>query len=95
MINLTYNLQYEEFIGLLAGLLGMVAWIPQIYRIWIKKKADGISLPTFSIISLALILWLVYGLIIGSVSLIISNTITLLLIFFVLLGAWYIQSSKK
>lgn len=95
MIDLIYNLKYEEFIGLLAGLLGMVAWIPQIYRIWIKKKADGISLPTFSIISLALILWLVYGIIIRSVSLIISNTITLILILFVLFGAWYIQIDKK
>tara|TARA_Y100001970_G_C14174779_1_gene826308 strand:+ start:1519 stop:1806 length:288 start_codon:yes stop_codon:yes gene_type:complete len=95
LIDLIYNLKYEEFIGLLAGLLGMVAWIPQIYRIWIKKKADGISLPTFSIISLALILWLVYGIIIRSVSLIISNTITLILILFVLFGAWYIQIDKK
>ena len=95
MIDLIKNLKYEEFIGLLAGLLGMVAWIPQIYRIWIKKKADGISLPTFSIISLALILWLVYGIIIRSVSLIISNTITLILILFVLFGAWYIQIDKK
>jgi len=95
LIDLIYNLKYEEFIGLLAGLLGMVAWIPQIYRIWIKKKADGISLPTFSIISLALILWLVYGIIIRSVSLIISNTVTLLLILFVLFGAWYIQIDKK
>ncbi len=95
MIDLIYNLKYEEFIGLLAGLLGMVAWIPQIYRIWIKKKADGISLPTFSIISLALILWLVYGIIIRSVSLIISNTITLILILFVLFDEWYIQIDKK
>ena len=41
-------MNYVEAIGLLAGFLGLVAWVPQIQRIWIQKRADGISLPTFS-----------------------------------------------
>ena len=80
-----------ELIGLLAGFLGIVAWLPQVYRIWIKKRADGISLPTFLIITTALILWLIYGLIIKSFSLIISNIFTLIMILFVLIGAWKVQ----
>ena len=80
-----------EIIGLIAGFLGVIAWVPQIYRIWIKKKADGISLPTFLIITTALILWLIYGIIIESFSLIISNIFTLVMILFVLIGAWKIQ----
>ncbi len=80
-----------EIIGLLAGLLGVIAWIPQIYRIWIKKKADGISLPTFLVITTALVLWLIYGFLVNSLSLIISNIFTLIMILFVLIGAWKIQ----
>ena len=80
-----------ELIGLLAGFFGIVAWLPQVYRIWIKKRADGISLPTFLIITTALILWLIYGLIIKSFSLIISNIFTLIMILFVLIGAWKVQ----
>jgi|TARA_B110000263_G_scaffold109158_1_gene95457 MtN3 and saliva related transmembrane protein len=80
-----------EIIGLIAGFLGVIAWVPQIYRIWIKKKADGISLPTFLVITTALILWLIYGIIIESFSLIISNIFTLVMILFVLIGAWKIQ----
>jgi len=80
-----------EIIGLIAGFLGVIAWVPQIYRIWIKKKADGISLPTFLIITTALILWLIYGIIIESFSLIISNIFTLVMILYVLIGAWKIQ----
>ena len=80
-----------EIIGLIAGFLGVVAWIPQIYRIWIKKRADGVSLPTFLVIATALILWLIYGIIIESFSLIISNIFTLIMILFVLIGAWKIQ----
>lgn len=80
-----------EIIGLIAGFLGVIAWVPQIYRIWIKKKADGISLLTFLVITTALILWLIYGIIIESFSLIISNIFTLVMILFVLIGAWKIQ----
>ena len=85
----------EEYIGLLAGILGMIAWFPQIYKIWVKKKADGISLSAFSIITLALLLWLVYVIIIGSISLIVSNSITLLLILIILIGAKIVQLSQS
>ena len=88
-------MDYIEIIGLLAGFLGAVAWGPQIHRIWVKKKADGISLPTFSIISTALTLWLIYGLLINSLSLIVSNFFTLILILLVLVGAWRVQKSNK
>tara|TARA_B100001029_G_scaffold179575_1_gene189631 strand:- start:4437 stop:4724 length:288 start_codon:yes stop_codon:yes gene_type:complete len=80
-----------EIIGLVAGLLGIVAWIPQIYRIWVKKRADGISIPTFLVITTALLLWLVYGFLINSLSLIVSNIFTLIMILCVLIGAWKIQ----
>ena len=80
-----------EIIGLIAGFLGIIAWVPQIYRIWFKKRADGISLPTFLVITTALILWLVYGIMINSFSLIISNIFTLIMILFVLIGAWKVQ----
>ena len=28
-----------ELIGLVAGFLGIIAWMPQIYKIWIQKKS--------------------------------------------------------
>ena len=81
-----------ELIGLLAGFIGILAWIPQIYKIWIQKRADGISIVTFSIITTALLLWLLYGAMINSLSLIILNVFTLVMILLVLIGAWKIQS---
>ncbi|MBC21676.1 MAG: hypothetical protein CMG54_02080 [Candidatus Marinimicrobia bacterium] len=81
-----------ELIGLLAGFIGILAWIPQIYKIWIQKRADGISIVTFSIITTALLLWLLYGVMINSLSLIVSNVFTLVMILLVLIGAWKIQS---
>ncbi len=88
-------MDYIELIGLLAGLLGLVAWIPQIYKIWFKKRADGISLPTFMTISAALILWLTYGILKNSIALIVSNGLTLFFILVVLIGAWRVQKDYK
>lgn len=83
-----------ESIGLIAGILGIIAWIPQIYKIWIDKRADGISIPTFTVITLALMLWLAYGFLIKSIALIISNALTLIIIIIVLIGAIKIQNKK-
>ena len=75
-----------EAIGLLAGILGIIAWIPQIREVWINKRHDGISLATFSVVTIALGLWLIYGILIDSISMIIANIMTLSVIFAVILG---------
>ena len=59
---------WVEIIGFIAGFLGVIAWVPQIKRVWSEKKHDGISLPTFTLVSTSLVLWLVYGIVIGSVA---------------------------
>ena len=38
-----------EAIGLVAGALGIVAWVPQIRDVWVHEQHEGISLTTFSI----------------------------------------------
>lgn len=75
-----------EAIGLLAGLLGIVAWVPQIREVWVHQRHEGISLSTFSVVTLALVLWLVYGVLIGSVAMIVANVFTLVVILAVLIG---------
>ena len=84
-----------ESIGIIAGILGIVAWLPQIHRIWIEKRADGISVPTFIVIAFALVLWLIYGVLVNSIALIISNIMTLVVIITVLIGAFKVQKENK
>ncbi|MBJ17311.1 MAG: hypothetical protein CMB66_03560 [Euryarchaeota archaeon] len=77
---------WVESIGLLAGILGIIAWFPQIREVWVHKKHEGISLPTFGLIIIALILWLIYGFLIGSPALILANISALLVILAVVVG---------
>ena len=66
-----------EAIGLFAGVLGIIAWIPQIREVWIHKRHDGISIATFSVVTVALGLWLVYGILVDSIAMIVANIMTL------------------
>ena len=84
-----------EAIGLLAGILGIIAWIPQIREAWINKRHEGISLATFSVVTIALGLWLLYGVLIESVSMIVANIMTLSVIFAVILGVVRLRKAES
>tara|TARA_E500000178_G_scaffold222596_1_gene219597 strand:+ start:4207 stop:4467 length:261 start_codon:yes stop_codon:yes gene_type:complete len=74
MINPIY-----EVIGLSAAFLTTSAFIPQVYKIYKEKNADGISLLMYIILFIGVILWLIYGILISSLSIVIANGITALL----------------
>ena len=84
-----------EAIGLIGGLIGFLAWIPQIRRVWIDGKEEGISIPTFIAVSVSLSLWLVYGIIVGSIAMIISNILTLSFIVGITIGVYRIRSKRN
>ena len=75
-----------EAIGLLVGGLGIVAWIPQIRDVWVHEQHEGISLTTFSVVTVALTLWLIYGVLVDSVAMMVANVFTLIVILAVLIG---------
>lgn len=83
-----------EAIGLLAGVIGIFAWIPQIRQVWVHKRHDGISLTTFAVVSFALGLWLVYGILVDSFAMIAANIMTLSVIGAVIIGVLRVRRSE-
>ena len=66
-------------IGLLAGTLTTIAFVPQLTKTWRSKSAKDISLGMFLIFSSGVLLWLVYGILIDALPIILANTVTLIL----------------
>ncbi len=66
-------------IGLIAGLLTTTAFIPQVWKIYRTKSGKDISARMFSLFSAGLVLWLIYGILLRSMPLILSNVVTLVL----------------
>ena len=82
-----------EGIGLMAGFLGILGWYPQVRRIWVDKRADGVSVPTFTVIAISLALWLTYGILKNSIAIITANIFALIMIISIAFGAYRLQTA--
>jgi MtN3 and saliva related transmembrane protein len=68
-----------ELLGLIAGTLTTLAFLPQVIKTWKSQSAKDISLGMFLLFSAGVALWLVYGIQLGAVPIIAANAVTLLL----------------
>ena len=72
-------MHFTNAIGLIAGTLTTAAFFPQVLKIWKSRSAADISLGMFVLFSIGVLLWIVYGFSIGSVPVVLANSITLVL----------------
>lgn len=81
-----------EYIGFFAATLTTSAFLPQAYKIWKSKTADGLSLTMYTIMGLGTMSWLIYGILIHSPSVIVANAISISIIIFISI---FIRRTKK
>lgn len=65
------------WIGLLAACCTTFAYAPQAIKTWRTRSTGDISLSMFSLMVAGVLLWLIYGLLIGDLPLIVANLVTL------------------
>ena len=70
----------NEIIGLIAAVCTTFAFVPQVMKVWKTKQTKDLSLRMYSIMFLGIVLWLVYGILIDSLSIILANVVTATLI---------------
>ena len=66
-----------DILGLTAGSISGITFIPQVIKTWKTKSADDISLLMFTFATLSVIMWLVYGLIKKDIAIIYTNSLVL------------------
>ncbi len=79
-------MDYINIMGLIAGTLTTISYLPQAIKIWKKKSAKEVSLLMYIIISIGILLWLIYGIEIQSLPLILANGISLIFSLIILTG---------
>jgi len=72
-------IRFLDIIGLVAGALTTAAFVPQVWKIYRTKSGKDVSARMFTLLSVGVVLWLVYGILLQSLPLILTNGITLLL----------------
>lgn len=66
-------------VGLTAGTLTTVAFLPQLLKTWRSRSAKDMSMSWLVSFSAGIFLWLVYGILIQSFPVILTNAVTLIL----------------
>ena len=69
-----------ETIGLLAATLTTASFVPQVLKVWRTKEVKNLSLTMYSAMLAGVILWFTYGILIDSISIILANIITAILV---------------
>ena len=70
----------NEIIGLIAAVCTTFAFIPQVIKVWKTKQTMDLSLRMYFIMFIGILLWLVYGIRIDSLSIILANVVTAILV---------------
>jgi MtN3 and saliva related transmembrane protein len=69
-----------ELIGLFASFCTTLSLVPQLHRMWKAKSAHDLSLAMFFVFGVGVALWLLYGIGIGSLAVIATNSVSLVLV---------------
>jgi MtN3 and saliva related transmembrane protein len=68
-----------EWLGVAAGTLTTLSFVPQVLRTWRTKSSEDVSLWMLLAFNGGITLWLTYGIILQKPSIIFANGITLIL----------------
>lgn len=68
-----------DMVGFVAAILTTLSFVPQIILIIRTRRTSGISLLMYSIYVVGIVMWFAYGVMTGSLPLILSQTVTLLI----------------
>ncbi|MBH1957764.1 SemiSWEET transporter [Polaromonas sp.] len=73
-----------DLIGAVAACLTTASFVPQAWLSFRTRDVSGVSLLMYSVFTVGVVLWLAYGLLLGSWPMIIANSITLVLALMIL-----------
>ena len=89
-------IKHIEIIGIVAGIFTTIAHIPQCYTLYKSTNVEhDVSLWTYIILFVGLVLWLTYGYKLGLPSVIGSNFVSLVLTIVIIVRIVYLNNLKK
>lgn len=73
------NASLTDWVGSLAACLTTVSFLPQVWLSFKTRDVSGVSLSMYSVFTVGVALWLVYGLMLRAWPIVIANIVTLVL----------------
>ncbi len=82
------NLALVNTVGVAAAFCSMASFVPQVIKIWREQDASQVSTRMYVVTVLGFSLWIVYGAVLQSWPLVVSNAVCLTLSAAVLFLKW-------
>ena len=76
---MTPDVALTDLVGTIAACLTTASFVPQVWLSFKTRDVSGVSLGMYSVFTVGVALWLVYGLLLGAWPIVVANAITLLL----------------
>ena len=89
------TLNPNDLIGMAAGTLTTISFIPQVFRIVQTRSAHDISWGMFTVFAVGTALWLAWGIAQGALPVIVANLTTLVLSIVIMILKWRYGTVKR
>lgn len=66
-----------DILGMTAGSITAITFLPQVIKTWKTKSAGDISILMFTFATISVIMWLIYGIILKALPIIYTNSLVL------------------
>jgi len=86
---------YVDIIGYIGAFFISMMFVPQVYHIYKNKQVTGISYQTQFMSIIASIVMLIYGILLGSIPIIISNSCVMLCVLIIICLKYKFESSDS
>lgn len=73
------SLPILDVVGIIAGTITTISFMPQVIKAWKSKSVKDISLGMYTLFSVGIIFWILYGFMVNSIPIIAANSATLAL----------------
>lgn len=84
VFRLFMEIQLMTYVGLTAGVLTTISFLPQAIRAWKTKSTNDISLAMFLCFCTGVVLWVIYGFFTSNLPVFLANFVTFILAFSIL-----------
>lgn len=88
-------IEMADLVGTAAGICSMASFTPQLLKVWREKDASSLSLRMYVVTVTGFTLWIVYGVLVTSFPVVLTNSVCLMLSSAILVLKWRFSRRER
>ena len=88
-------MEFTEILGLTAGTITSITFLPQVIQVYKTKSAKDISLSMVLLLTVGVAMWLTYGILILNAAIIYTNSMVLAMAIILLYFKWKFDGADR